>query len=443
MGPGVTLLVQLINVPIMLRQWGPELYGEWLMLTAIPTYLMLSDLGFGNVAGSAMTMRVHAGDRDGARTVFQTTIALVAGLSAALAVVVAGLIMTLPLGRMFDLQAMPVHEARMVLLLLSLNTFAVLQWSVLMSAYRATERYASGMFLVNLIRSVEGAGVFLILFFHARPQALAAYMLGVSVVGTVGLAVQHLRGAPWLGIGIRYARRDTLRELARPAFAFMAFPACAALSTQGVTLMTGLVLGPAAVALFNPMRTLSRIPLQLTDAIKNSAWPELSAAFGRGDQGFARRLHRGAFQAALLMAGVLAVALWIGGPWAFRLWVHGRVVIALGAFHLLLLEVLLNSLWNTSSSVAMSVNRHERMSMWYLAFSAGSVVLVGVLARRLGLTGVALGMLFADAGMILTVLGISTRLLGDTVSGFLLACLRPVELKALLGAVRRRPVVES
>ena len=75
---------------------------------------------------------------------------------------------------------------------------------------------------------------------------------------------------------------------------------------------------------------------------------------------------------------------------------------------------------------------------WYLAFSAGSVVLVGVLARTLGLTGVSLGMLFADVGMIFTVLRISTGLVGDSLPGFLLACLRPVELRALLNAVRHK-----
>ncbi len=440
LGPGVTLLVQLINVPITLRLWGPQLYGEWLMLSAVPTYLLLSDLGFGSVAGSAMTMRVHAGDRAGARTIFQSTMVLVGALTLLLGAAVVAFLLLVPFERVLSLHAMPASEGRWTLLLLSLNCLVILQWSVLMSAYRATERYAAGMLIVNLTRVVEGAGVFLILFTHARPQTLAAYMLGVSVAGTVWLTVQHLRQARWLGLGVRDARWGTLRELMRPAVAFMAFPACAALATQGVTLVTGLVLGPAALALFNPMRTLSRVPLQLTDAIKNSAWPELSAAFGRNDQEFARRLHRGAFQAALLLAGALALALWFVGPPVFRWWLHGRVVLALTAFHLLLLEVFVNSLWNTSSSVAMSANRHERMSVWYLGFSAGSVVLVGVLARRIGLSGVACGMLFADLGMIVTVLRISTRLLGDPLRSFLLACVHPVELKALLGALRRRPV---
>ena len=58
-GPMVTILAQIISVPVFLRSWGPRLYGEWLILSAIPTHIAFSDRsGFGNVAANDMTMRV-------------------------------------------------------------------------------------------------------------------------------------------------------------------------------------------------------------------------------------------------------------------------------------------------------------------------------------------------------------------------------------------------
>jgi len=440
-GPAVTILVQLINVPIMLRTWGPELFGEWLMLSAIPTYLLLSDLGFGSVAGSAMTMRVHAGDRDGARVILHSSTAFVSVTTLAIAILTVTALFFLPVQRIFRLHAMGAHESRMILLLLCLNALTVLQWSVIMAGYRATERYATGMIYVNTIRVVEGAGVFLILFIHASPVALAGYMLSVTIVGTAWLAIEQNRFAPWLRVGVREAQWPTVRELLRPGMAFMAFPVCAALLTQGITLVTGFALGPLAVALFNPMRTLSRVPLQVTDAIKNSVWPELSAAFGRKDIALARRLHRGAFQASLLLATVLVITLWFIGPFLFHLWVHDRLVLAKGAFHLLLLVVFLNSLWSASSSVAMSINKHESLSLYYLVFSVIALVLAWSLAKPFGLVGITIGMLFADLGMSLVVLRISTQILEDPMSSFLLACVRPTELRALLGKLRRRPAI--
>ena len=73
LGPIVTILVQVIGVPIFLHAWGLKLYGEWLVLSAIPSYLAFSDVGFGNVAANDMTMRVASGDRRGALETFQST----------------------------------------------------------------------------------------------------------------------------------------------------------------------------------------------------------------------------------------------------------------------------------------------------------------------------------------------------------------------------------
>jgi O-antigen/teichoic acid export membrane protein len=418
LGPIVTILVQLINVPVMLRFWGPQLYGEWLILSAIPTYLLLTDMGFGNVAGSDMTIRVNAGDHEGAIETFQSTMILVALATVAIATLLTGLFFVVPVHRALHLSAMSPHEARSTLILLSINCLVMLQWSVILAAYRSTGRYALGMLYVNCTRILEGASFFVILFSHARPTTLAAVMLCVSLLGTLLLIMQHRRKFPWLPYGFRLARRARIRELSTSAFAFMAFPTCAAISTQGMTVITGLLLGPIAVAVFNPMRTLTRTALQLTDAMKNSIWPELSAAYGRKDMELARRLHRSAFQLSTLMALFALSMLAIAGPRVFHLWTHGRLAFDAGAFYLLLLVVLANSGWNASSAVPMSANRHQRISVYYLVFSVASIGIAYVLLPRLGLRGAALGMLFADVGMSLVVVPTSLRMLSDSFPAF-------------------------
>src|SRR3984885_3900212 len=83
LGPLITIVVQVISVPVFLHSWGAKLYGEWLILSAIPTYLAFSDIGFGNVAANDMTMRVAAGDRDGALVTFQSTWLLISACSLA------------------------------------------------------------------------------------------------------------------------------------------------------------------------------------------------------------------------------------------------------------------------------------------------------------------------------------------------------------------------
>jgi hypothetical protein len=76
-----TVIVQLVGAPILLHAWGAQLYGEWLVLSAIPAYLSMSDLGFSQSAGYDMTALVARNDRAGALAVFQSLGALVFGFS--------------------------------------------------------------------------------------------------------------------------------------------------------------------------------------------------------------------------------------------------------------------------------------------------------------------------------------------------------------------------
>src|SRR6266404_7530354 len=99
LGPVVTTIVQIVSVPVFLHFWGVKLYGEWLIISAIPTYLALSDVGFGSVAANDMTIRVAAGDRDGALETYQSTRALISVTSVLAGIALLSVIWLLPVAR--------------------------------------------------------------------------------------------------------------------------------------------------------------------------------------------------------------------------------------------------------------------------------------------------------------------------------------------------------
>ena len=54
----INAAIQLVSLPIFLKYWGADLYGEWLILSSIPIYLSMSDIGFGVAAANEMTMKI-------------------------------------------------------------------------------------------------------------------------------------------------------------------------------------------------------------------------------------------------------------------------------------------------------------------------------------------------------------------------------------------------
>jgi len=423
LGPFVTLLVQILNVPLFLRYWGPRMYGEWLILSAIPMYLSISDMGFGSVAGNDMAMRVARGDRAGAVETFQSTSALVLFISVLVGLLAAAVIFLMDPQQMLGIRQISLYEARIVLSILCCYSLGVLQASVLLSGFRSDGLYPLGALSTNIIRLTENALAVIVLLLHYGPVAVAAAMAGTRIAGTAVLFLVLHRKLSWLEAGIKKATLSRIKELTRPALAFMAFPVGNALSIQGITILIGTTLGPLAVAVFTPMRTMSRLPYQVIDSLKNAVWPELSTSFGMQDFALARKLHRYSCKAAFWFALMAVIGLAVVGPFVFRIWTGGRVHMDLPCYLVLLAVVVASSFWNASSAVSVAANRHEWLALQYLIGTAGSLVLGYVLIHRFGLTGVAMALLASDLWMGMFVVPASNSLLEDNNASFLRAML--------------------
>ncbi len=433
LGPFVTMLVQLVSVPLFLHFWGSHLYGEWLIISAVPMYLSISDIGFGSVAGNDMAMRISAGDRPGALETFQSTWLLVAAISIIIAAAASFCIYLTPLPSWLQIRTIPVDQARLVLLLLSIYSLSVLQASTLLSGFRSDGKYPMGALATNLVRFTENAAVLGTLMLHAGPVRVALALASVRLVGTVAVSILLVANSPWLRFGYACATWQRIKDLAPPAFAFMAFPTGNALSIQGMTVLIGMLLGPVAVATFTPMRTLSRFPYQVIDSIKNAVWPELSSAYGAEKWDLARKLHRSSCQLAFWFALAAVVGLAIGGPWCFRLWTRGQVVMNVPCFDILLLVVVASSLWNTSSAVSVAANRHGHLAVQYILGTSGSLVLGLLLVRHLGLAGAAAALLACDLFMACFVVRASNKLLGDHTPEFVYSMMQMRRLAQLSG----------
>jgi len=419
LSPLVTVVAQVVSVPVFLHYWGPRLYGEWLLLSTIPWYLSLSDVGFGSVAGNEMTMRVAVGDREGALRSFQSAWVMVVLISAALTVGVVAVTFTLPLGRWLKVQTMTAATLHGVMLLLTVYALEALQSTLLTSAFRCDGNYALGTLLLNLIRLFEALGSALAAACSAGPLIVAAVLVAIRWVGLALMVVLLRSRSPWICWGMRHARAACVRQMAGPVIAFMAFPFGNALSIQGMLAAVGIVLGPLAVTGFSTMRTLARSAFMILETIKQTIWPELSAAFALENWAYARKLHARACQGSFVACAAAVSFLGVFGDRIYRLWTHGQLPFDRALFRALLLVVLADSLWYASSATSIACNLHQKVAVAYAAGSAASVVVAYLALPSLGLMAAALALLLVDVAMIPYVLQSSLSILQDTPRTFL------------------------
>ena len=411
-GQLVTMVVQLAGVPILLHAWGVQLYGEWLILFAIPAYLSMADLGFSQSAGNDMTARAARGDRSGALAVFQSLAALIYTIAAAGLLLGGALLWRLPLERWLHFQVLDADALRWVLALLAAEVFAALPNGVNHAGFRAGGDYALHVGLTSTTRLLQFSGIWIMALAGGGPVAAAAAFFGVRVVATMALTLLLVRRHRWLRFGFAHARRAELRRLGKPALANMAIPLAQALNIQGMVLVVGAVLGPSAVVVYSTLRTLTRLALQLVLSVAHAAEPELAVAYGADDRSLMRALYVHALRGGLWLALSAATGLALFGGFILDVWTQGKVAMDPALFAWLLGSSVGSVLWYSALIVLKAANSHLRAASVYVIASAAAVGLAVVLLQWTGdLADAGMALLIMDMAMALYTLNAAAPLL--------------------------------
>jgi len=440
-------LIQLVQVPVFLHFWSMPLYGEWMIVNSIPTYLSFSNFGFGSVAGNEMTMMVAREDRQGALRVFQSCWWLIAIICTGMILVLSGSLYYIPAARLLKLTHISESDTKWIIFYLGVAVLLGQLEQLLQSAYRCIGRYPFGSFLKSMLSLGAFAAMIVSVTLGSGVRTAALVYAAANLVGTVVQSIMVRRDIPWIEFGWRHASFVEIRRLAPMAFAFLGFPAGNALNLQGTLLAVGYALGPVAVVVFGTARTVSRVALQMVSMVNGTFEPELSIAFGARNYDLTRRLQRRACQFALIIALAVVIAMMAAGPWFLTHWTGGHVPPSRGLLSILLIVVILYSLWSTSSTLLTATNQHQRLATYFIFGTSATCVLCFFMAKAYGLYGAAISLLLSEIVMNVYVLPASLRIAHDTFPAFIASMLdypqflRPA---ALLARIRRsQPGLES
>jgi len=413
-GQLITIIIQLASAPLFLHYWGVELYGEWLILSAIPAYLSLSDIGFASVAANDMTMRVARGDKNGALQVYQSIWIFISGMSVLVGGVIALIIYAAPIVSIFSITHLSATQTQLILIALMLYVLFGLQSGVFSAAFRASGRYAYGTVLGNTVRLVEWFGSMVAVVLGGSVLSIALVTLAVRLLGLVIMWFVLRRHERWLSLGIKWASSQKIRELFKPAVAFMAFPLGLALCLQGMVLVIGMTLGSAAVVIFSAYRTLTRFLVQIITMLNQAVWPEISAAYGAGKMDLVNQIHRKGSAVTFWITLAVVTTLGFIGEWIIGIWTRH----AFEQNHTLLLLMLsttfLNVLWQTSWVVLMATNKHEKIAVVFVASSVCSILISALIVPVFGINGAAVVLAFAEIPLMVYVINCALTQLGDS-----------------------------
>jgi O-antigen/teichoic acid export membrane protein len=370
---GVTILTQLVTLPIFLARWSPEQYGQWLVLSAIPIYLTVADFGIVTAGGNLMSMHRARGEMEEVNRVFHSSILIIIVMVPLLA-----LCAVIPLSLYgFGLQP----DQRTALAFLAISALLNVGCGLFDSAYRPFGKYPKVTLLLTTARLVDWGGSIIGLYLGGSLTSVAIGLLCGRTLSCIILYLFAQRDVPELRWNLDHVDAKLVKQLIRSGVGFLSFPVGNMLTLQGMVVLVGAQLGGGAVALFNTSRTLARLLAQLAILTGKSMAPEMSRLYGAG------KIHEGDVLIRQLLWTIIpvtlvgAVVLELLGPVIIEHWSHGKLVFDRTVFTWLLAGAVCAAFWQIQSTKLTATNRHSRLATMFLLVST-TALLVAFLTEK-------------------------------------------------------------
>ncbi len=382
----VTILYQVATVPLFLRVWGQDTYGDWLTIASLVAYLMLANLGMQSYVVNLLTQHYVKGMWDELRGEVASA-SLMFLMAAALALVALGaVVMLAPVDSLFP-DAKTAHTGRLVTLMLGARVIFSILTNLFGGFYRVQGLADYAKFAHFMQRAAILAAVFVVLLMGLGPVTLAVSEAAAVFLLMLGVIYDTRRRDPRVGLHLRGASLSKAVSFLGPSLLFFFDAFAAALVFQGIIIVIRWQLGPRAVVTFSTSRVLANIVRQGMAFIETSMYPEIT----RIEAGKPERMP---FTYSLLLKVIFATSyvavaiLFFAGKDLYAVWIRGHATMDEGLMRLLLADVWGAAPVIVSVAVIYSTNKTQwvwQVSLRRLMHSVCTLATVFVALKPVGL----------------------------------------------------------
>ena len=391
----VLAVVGLVTTPILARELGKEGYGIWVLVGSFALYLELLEFGFGKATPKFVAEYTARADARGVRATIATSFWILAGLGAI--AVVAGAFVAAFFPSLFGVSEELATPAQ-VLIVLILADLAI---SIPSDTFGGVLVGLQRFYLINatlvVVALAQAVGWTIVLLSGGGLVELGIVTVALSLCGQFARYLLARRHVPGVSISPQRVDRTLVRRFTGFSVWFFVLDMSKVALIRLDTVVVGLAVGVAAAGVYAVGQRLTLALEQLVEPLTKAFFPHSSAlAAGEDHAGLRRSLLVGT-RLSLAIAAPIALALaFLAGP-LLDLWLGSGFEEAATVVVLLAASVAIAALTRTGLLMLQGAG-HVRVPALIVAGEALlNLTLSVILARTMGLAGVALGTLIAAA----------------------------------------------
>lgn len=395
-GQLINFATRILLVPLFLRAWGTDIYGEWLALTSIATYISITDFGGQLYVVNRLTQLHAQNNIHEFRRTLHTGLVLFFAAPILVLILFTFISIWLPLGAIGVVKTSH-FEAFWVLMLLAFQLALTLPHGLIVGVYRAIGLLPRGMMFANaaqllLLILVAGAlwldlGII---------EVAAIQILPYAVITTIAFFDLHRRFPHFSIVSMRDADKKLAKAFIGPSLQFFSLQISQLMSLQGIVLIVSILFGSIQVVVFTTLRTIPNTIRQLSGVLSQSSWPEITRLDAEGNKEYLHKLFKVILRSTLALSIFFAILFHYFGEFIYHLWLGHVLSYNSTLMDLFLVYLLQLTFWSACTQVLMATNNHSHLSRYILASTFIALALASLLGYIFGLEGVLIGMIVGD-----------------------------------------------
>lgn len=410
LGRGLMAVRQLCLVPVLLKTWGVDYYGSWLVLSSIPSFLAMSNLGLGTSASARIAIR-SGDDLDSEnRLTLWTAWSFIISIYLILVAIIGGL----NVARQETFNIIPFGVLVIVFLVSSLFVRMCAQP---IHGWWASRGMASKSIQYNNVYSIGDLVIYMMVPFLGGK---AYHLTACSLIWSSVWLISYVYYSYSAGCPLFRPRRPRVAEakvLLSKGLGHQLSPLWQGMLFQGSIILANTLLGPAGAALWGSLRVINRAGNQLLELVSQTVGPEFQRNKSSGDLEANKLLHARSILISLILSAGVCVTLMIAGPFVFGLWTHHQFTVPTAVWFIVPLALLPFSLWWVSGEYQRAVNQPWKLNVVGTIASLCSLLVTYALGG-LGIIGMCLGALVFEIVMAATIFPMTLTLLEDSKKSF-------------------------
>lgn len=323
---GISIVTSFLLVPLTIGYVSEELYGVWLTLASILTWLSFMDIGFSQGLKNKLTEAIASDDWEKGKALVSTTYGMMFFIMVPVCLL---LELAIPFVNWSSLlNVNPVYSDEIINAMYVCIAFGCLQMivNVLVSVVAAFQKVAlSNSFMV--IGNVIALLLILILKSIVPPSlvvlacTLAAMPILVTVIASIILYSSSFKKvAP----SISWFKKAYIKELFDLGYKFFIINIQVLVLYQSTNILISNVSSPIEVTTYNIAYRLLNVAMMIYTIMTTPLWPAYTEANAKGDYGWMISIRK-KMQKILVLSIIGCFVLTILSPFIYRIWIGDSV----------------------------------------------------------------------------------------------------------------------